>query len=382
MKVRSETGPRPGPGRRHAEHGGLLEVERLLDAAGLGEHHAPPEAPLLVTEHVERRQARLRAGGFEQPAVDGVAAERAAVLRDHARFAAERSARRELDERHVHRAAADVDHQHAALVRQAQAVAERRRDRLVHEAHAAHAQVHQQALHLGAVGLEGGDGRRHDQVADSMAGRALGLGQQLAQVEARELARAQRPAAHARERTRGLARERGLEGRSEGRVRDVEVALERALADERALAEEESAGERRPAAQPVDEPGPLEDVYGRRHHARRLQRVVALGVAADRSELDEPRLARLVAAGDPGIGGAEIQGPAGHAGFIVGGHAPTPSASASLGPGTPCRWPCAGPRRGRSSARPRAARGRCPTSARRRWQRSANTRRSARRARA
>jgi hypothetical protein len=57
----------------------------------------------------------------------------------------------------VHRAPADVHHEHRALVRQAQAVAERRSHWLVDESHLPHAEQLEQALDLGAVRLEGRD---------------------------------------------------------------------------------------------------------------------------------------------------------------------------------------------------------------------------------
>ena len=63
------------------------------------------------------------------------------------------------------------------------------------------------------------------------------------------------------------------------------------------------------------EPRLLEQVDGRRHHARRLERIVPPGDPADVGQLDELRLAgRLVPAGDAGVRGAEVERPAGHAG--------------------------------------------------------------------
>ena len=139
--------------------------------------------------------------------------------------------------------------------------------------------------------------------------------EQLAQERARHLAGGHRVPAEARERPRGLARERGLEGRHEGRVHGLAVALEGRTPDEGATAEEHPARDRRPAPQPVEEARLLEQVHRRGHHARRLERVVPLGVAADVGQLDELRLARrLVPAGDPGVRGAEVERPPGHGG--------------------------------------------------------------------
>ena len=107
--------------------------------------------------------------------------------------------------------------------------------------------------------------------------------------------------------------ERGLEGRHEGRVRGLAVPLEGRPADEGAAAEEHPPRDGRPAAEPVEEARALEQVHRRGHHARRLERVVPLGVAADVGQLDELRLAgRLVPPGDPGVRGAEVERPAGH----------------------------------------------------------------------
>ena len=78
---------RPKPGGRDAEDRRLVEVHRLLHAAGLGQHQPPPEARVLVALRVERRVARLAAGLLEHPAVHRVAAERPALLREDARLA-------------------------------------------------------------------------------------------------------------------------------------------------------------------------------------------------------------------------------------------------------------------------------------------------------
>ena len=300
-------------GGRDAEDRGLVEVHRLLHAAGLGQHQAPPESRVLVALRVERRVARLAAGLLEHPAVHRVAAERPALLREHARLAAHRAPRRERDEHHVHRPAADVHDQDRALVREAEAVAEGGGHRLVDEAHPPHAEPLQDALHLGAVGLEGRDRRRDDQVADALAGRVLGRDQQLAQEGAGHLARGHRVPAEPGERPRGLARQRGLEGRHERRVRGLAVALEGEAPDEGAAAQEQPARDRGPRAEPVEEARVLEQVHRRGHHARRLERVVPPGVAADVGQLDELRLAgRLVPPGDPGVRGAEVERPPGH----------------------------------------------------------------------
>ncbi len=226
----------------------------LLHAAGLGEHQPPPEARLLVAVRVQRRVARQPAGLLEHPAVDRVAAEGPSLLGEHARLAAQGAARRERDQHHVHRAAADVHDQGRPLVRQAQAVAERRGHGLVDEADPAHAEPLQDALQLGSVGLEGRDRRGDHEVADALAGRPLDRGEQLAQVRPRQHARRDGASADARERPCRLARERGLEGRHEARVHRVAVAFEREPADQRAPAQEHPPRDGRPAADPVDEP--------------------------------------------------------------------------------------------------------------------------------
>ena len=316
MKAGS-AGPRaapPKPGRGDPEDGRLVEVDGLLHAAGLGQHQPPPEARVLVALRLERRVARQAAGLLEHPAVDRVAAERAALLREHARLAAHRPPRREGDQHHVHRPAADVHDQDRPLVGEAEAVAERGRHRLVHEAHPPHSEPLQQALHLGAVRLEGRHRRGHHQVADALAGRVLRRDEQLAQEGTRHLARGHRVAAEPRERPGGLARERGLEGRHERRVRGLAVPLERGPADERAAAEEHPPRDGRPAAEAVEEARALEQVHRGGHHPRRLERVVAPGVAADVGQLHELRLAgRLVPPGDPGVRGPEVERPPGHA---------------------------------------------------------------------
>jgi hypothetical protein len=120
----------------------------------------------------------------------------------------------------------------------------------------------------------------------------LGRDQHLAQEGAGHLARGHRVPAEPRERPRGLARERGLEGRHERGVRGLAVALEGQAPDEGATAQEHPARDRGPAPQPVEKARGLEEVDGRGHHARRLERVVPPGIAADVGQLDELRLAR------------------------------------------------------------------------------------------
>ncbi len=306
------------PGRGDAEDGRLVEVDGFLDAAGLGQHQPPPEPGVLVALRVEGRVARLAAGLLQHPAVHGVATERPALLREDARLPAHRPAGRQGHQHDVHRAPADVHDEHRPLVGEAEAVAERRRHRLVHEPHPPHPQPLQEALHLGAVRLERRHRRGDDEVADALAGRVLRRDEQLAEEGPRHLAGGHGPPAEAREGPRGLARQRGLERRHEGRVRGLAVPLEGRPPDEGAAAEEHPAGDRGPAPEAVEDARLLQQVHRRRHHARGLERVVPLGVAADVGELHELRLARrLVPPGDPGVRGAEVERPAGHRGLAA-----------------------------------------------------------------
>src|SRR5262249_37525601 len=80
--------------------------------------------------------------------------------------------------------------------------------------------------------------------------------------------------------------------------------------DERPPAQEEVLGQGTPAPQPVDQPGPLDQVHRRRHEAWGLQRVLALGLAANLGQLDELRLAdSLVPERDAGVGRSEVKSP-------------------------------------------------------------------------
>ncbi len=314
----ARAGPGPGaddarPGRHEAEDARLAQVHRLLHAARLGEHEPPPEAIPLVALVVGKRAASLAAGILEDPAIDRMAAERPARLRDDARLAAHRPLRRQPHQHDVHRAAADVDDDDRPLAGEAESVAEGRRDRLIDEAHPAHAEVLEQSLHFRAVGLEGGDRRGDHEVADAMSGGVLRLVEHLAEERARRIAPGDRVSSDARERPQGFARQRRLEGGDEGGVDAVLVPPERLAPDERPPAEEHAPRDRRPAADAVEDAGALEEVHGGWHHARRLERIAALGIAADRGQLDQLGLpARLVPAGEARVRRAQVESPSLH----------------------------------------------------------------------
>ena len=290
-----------------------VEEDRLLHPAGLGEHEPAPEAGVLGIVGVEERVAHLLADAPQEPAVHGVAPERPGLLGQDLGLARHRPAGRQTDEDDVHGPPADVDDQGQALAVQAQAVAEGRRHRLVEESEPPHPEAAQDLLQLRPIGLEGRDRRGDHQVADAVAGGALDLVEQLAQEGPGRVPRGHPAAADASQGPQRLVGQRGLEGGDEGGVGGVAVALEGRAADEGGVTQEEPARQRAPGAQPVEESRVLEHVDRRGHEAGRLEGIGALGTAADRGQLHQLGLPRsLVPAGDAGVGGPEIEGPAAH----------------------------------------------------------------------
>ena len=247
---------------------------------------------VLVVAQLVEREAGLPADPREHPAVDRVAAERAALLADDLRAAGQRAGGGDAHQRQVHRAAAEVDDEHVALVREGQPVAERRGHRLVEEAHAPHAELPGDRGELGAVGLERADRRGQHQLARAVPGDARDLGEQLAQEGARHLAGREGAAAEAHERAQRLALERALERRHEGRG-DAACGCARAPAGRSARCARGTSGcgsaGRRPIA--PEQAGLLEQVHRGGDHPRRLERVGALRRAGDRRQLEQLRRA-------------------------------------------------------------------------------------------
>ncbi len=146
-----------------------------------------------------------------------------------------------------------------------------------------------------------------------MAGVTLHLDEQLAQEDAGGLARGDAAGAHAGQGQQGVVGERGLERRHERGVRDAVVAFEGRPPDEALPPEEQPPGQRRPAAEAVEQPRVVDQMHGGGHETRRFQRLPALGLAADRGQLDELGLAPcFVPPRQAGVRGPEIQGPARH----------------------------------------------------------------------
>jgi hypothetical protein len=209
--------------------------------------------------------------------------------------------RGEADQGQVHRAASHVRHEHDPLLAEADPIAERGRHRLVDEADPAHAQSAQDVLRFRAVHPERRHRRRDDEVAHSLPRRPPDLAQErLGGVAGGEALppqshqRPQRPAAQA-----------GLEGGHERRMDRGPVAFERRPPDDGSPADGEPPRQGKPASQAVEPSGLPEKVDGRRHQARRLERILGVAVPGDVRDLDQARLAqRLVPAGDTGVGGS------------------------------------------------------------------------------
>ena len=98
-------------------------------------------------------------------------------------------------------------------------------------------------------------------------------------------------------------------GTNDGMRRGL-VTFERLPADEGRAPHEDVPGQRPPGSNPVDESGLLEELHRRRHHARRLERIVGVGKTADVRQLDERGLAGgLVPSRDAGVRRAESRAP-------------------------------------------------------------------------
>jgi hypothetical protein len=83
---------------------------------------------------------------------------------------------------------------------EADAIAERRRHRLVDEADPAHSEPAEHVLHFRAIHLERRHRRRHGELAHPLACRAFDLAQQLAQERLGGIAGAEALASEARQR--------------------------------------------------------------------------------------------------------------------------------------------------------------------------------------
>jgi hypothetical protein len=98
-------------------------------------------------------------------------------------------------------------------------------------------------------------------------------------------------------------------------VRHAVVAIEGRPADEGLPSQEGPPFERRPATDPVQETGTVDQVDGGRDEARGLERLAVGAAPADGRKLHEARPAKVVVpAGDPGVRGPEIERPAVHGG--------------------------------------------------------------------
>src|SRR6185369_9997725 len=322
-------GPRRRPeglARGHQERHLGLEEHRLLHPAGFGEHQPPPEDRQLVV--AAREVATHRAAEVVQhPAVDGVAAHRTPALGEHGGLAADGALWREADEDGVHGAAAHVDHQDGALLAEADAVAERRRHRLVDEADPAYAELAEDLLHFGAVGFERRHRRGDDEVAHPLSGRPFDLAEQLAQEGVRGVAGGEALPPQPRQGTQRLLAQAGLEGGDERRMDRAFVAFERRPADERAAAEKEPALQRRPAPQTIESAELFEEMDRRRHQTRRFERILRLQLTADAEQLDEAGFSQsLVPQRHSAVRRPQVERPAGHVGPLYA----RPAASSSL----------------------------------------------------